>query len=312
MAVGYDLPPVGTNRSVSTSAPQALPGMSDIYGNLLNLSTQNYQNVANLYQQGQNNLEARIPLINNEYLKLATDVQNQLTNAYQPALRDIQAGFSQQSGALQQQLTSAGLGNTTKGGNLSNQLLDMANRSRERVASQYGQQVAGYLSDIGQHRLAAVQQGLGMMTGLNQNAMGVLGGYHFPAMPGPLYGQVSSSVGPPAYHGGTGVVGGGTSGSAMGGGGAGGIGGLQNMLGGLGGMLGGGGGRGMGDSYGYAGPGYAQAGYGNFNPYYGAGMLGGQQTVYPGGEYGSGFDYSRGDPFANNLSSDEFDAGLVD
>lgn len=194
----------GSGSSSSSSSTQMIPGMVGIYNQLLGLNQGNYGNILAAYGQGQQQAANQLPGIYGGYNTLGADVQNTLGmgqvlgqngnwGVADPAAKAIARTYADQVGKTTQQMSNAGLGNTTIGGNLQNQNARAASDSYGALGAQLADKAAGYQSQIGQAGLNARMQGLGMQTGLSQSQGQTLGGYKYGNTAGDLTGQVSSS-----------------------------------------------------------------------------------------------------------------------
>ncbi len=198
---GYTPPPTGGlygggagstssgSSSSSSSGQQStgmIPGMTGIYNQLLGVNQQRYGNVMNAYQGGEKNINQQMPGINQGYSQLGGDIQNTLGmgqvlgqngnwGVAAPAAQAIGQTYAAQQGNTTQQMTNAGLGNTTAVGNAQTQNALSAAQAYGGLGAQLAQTAAGYQAQIGQSQLGAQMQGLGMQTGLTQGALGPLG-----------------------------------------------------------------------------------------------------------------------------------------
>jgi hypothetical protein len=220
---------IGTNPnqggSASTSGTGIVPGMLDVYNQLLGLNQQHYQNVLGAYQGAQGNLAQNLPSISQGY----GDIENQVMGTLgqgralggnnwgvaQPAATAIGKAFTQAMGNSSQQMVNAGLGNTTVTANLQNMNAQNAGNAYASLGSQLAQTAAGYQSQLGLAGLGQRMQGLGMQTGLSQAAFGPLG-QSFGNTAGNLTGGFSNSAAQyPNYPYGRGGYGGGGGGPPM-------------------------------------------------------------------------------------------------
>lgn len=206
----------------STSGQQVLPGMMNVYNDLLNRNQGVYNQILSGYSEGQNRLGNVLPQIDQGYSALSQGVMNTLGlggggwGVAAPAVRAIQERFLQQQGTNRQNLINAGLGNTTVAASLANQNTNMAANAYANLGAQLADKAAGYQSQLGLAQQAARMQGLSARTGLTQNLLGVLGGYRFANTAGSLYGPYSTSTN---YSSGSSSGGGGGGGYGGGGGG---------------------------------------------------------------------------------------------
>ena len=194
----------------SLSGTSMIPGMQDIYNQLLSENNQHYGNVMGAYQQGEQNMSSQLPGIYNGYQGLSQDVMNTLGlggggwGVASPAAEAIKAQQAQTSGATTQAMTNAGLGNTTAVSNAQNQNSFQTSQAYGSLGAQLASTAAGYESQIGQAGLGARMQGLGMQTGLTQAALGPLG-QQMSNTAGSLTGGYSDSRQYPPGYGGGGV-----------------------------------------------------------------------------------------------------------
>jgi hypothetical protein len=193
----------GTSTSQGTSSPVMIPGMESVYNQLLGINQGHYQNVMGAYQQGQNMAANQLPGIYDSYSGLTGQVENTLGlggalggsnwGVAQPAETQIEKTFAAQQGQTTQQMTDAGLGNTTVKGNLGTQNAAAAGLALGGLGAQLAQTAAGYEGQIGQAGLASRMQGLGIQTGLAGQAMGPMG-QQFSNTAGALSGQSSQQT----------------------------------------------------------------------------------------------------------------------
>lgn len=178
----------GTSQGTSSSqqSTQMIPGMMGVYNQLLGINQGHYGNVMNAYQGQLQNNQSQLPGIYGGYGQLGGDVMNTLGmgqvlgqngnwGVAGPAAQAIGNTYQQQVGTNAQNMTNAGLGNTTVGANANNQAAQAAALSYGQLGSQLADKAAGYQSQIGQAGLAARMQGLGMQTGLTSSALNPLG-----------------------------------------------------------------------------------------------------------------------------------------
>lgn len=188
-----------TSGGSSQSSTAIVPGMLDVYNQLLRANQGVYRNVLNAYTNGINAVGQQLPGIVQGYGNLWGNVRDTLGlsgggwGVAAPAARDIQRTYAQSTGALSQRLTSAGLGNTTVTAALQRGVDRDATDAYGRLGAQLAQLGAGYQSQFGQQALAARMQGLGLQTGLSQSLGGTLGQFRYANTAGDLTGQYSSS-----------------------------------------------------------------------------------------------------------------------
>lgn len=188
----------GVSTGSSTSGTQIVPGMLGLYNQMLGLQQRQYSNVLSAYGNGINAVGQQLPGIVQGYGNLLGDVRNTLGmgggwGVATPAAQAIQRTYEQNRGQIAQQLTSAGLGNTTVSGNLQNQAAMQAAQAYGSLGAQLAQTYAGYQAQLGGAGLAARMQGLGQQVGLSQGLGNALAGYHFSNSVGPLLGNYSQS-----------------------------------------------------------------------------------------------------------------------
>lgn len=194
----------GSSSSSSSSHPDTIPGMMGVYSQLLGLNQQNYGNVLNAYQQGQGNLGQQLPGIYGGYGAVQGQVENTLGmgqvlgqngnwGVAAPAAQAIGQAYQQNQANTTQQMTNAGLGNTTVGANLQNQNTLGAAQAYGGLGAQLAQTAAGYQAQIGQAGLGARMQGLQAQTGLYGDQGKALAGYNFQNTAGALSGQYTNS-----------------------------------------------------------------------------------------------------------------------
>jgi hypothetical protein len=178
----------GTSQSTGSSQQRTdvVPGMLPIYNQLLGLNRQNYGNVMNAYQQGQQRAAAQLPGVYGGYGQLSSDVMNTLGmgqvlgqngnwGVAGPAATAIADTFKETQGRNIDQLVSAGLGNTTENAALQQQAAQQATKSYADLGAQLATQAAQQQAQIGQAGLGAQMQGLGLQTDLTKGALGPLG-----------------------------------------------------------------------------------------------------------------------------------------
>lgn len=194
----------GSSSGSSKSETQIVPGMMGVYSQLLGLNQQNYGNVMNAYQSGQNAAAAQLPGIYGGYNTLKGDVMNTLGmgaalgqngnwGVAAPAAQAIKDNLSKTMGKNIQDMASAGLGNTTVRQNLQSQAASQANKAYADLGAQLATQAAQQQAQIGQAGLGAQMQGLGMQTGLYGAQGGALANYKYANTAGDLTGQYSQS-----------------------------------------------------------------------------------------------------------------------
>lgn len=183
----------------SQSTPQIVPGMMDVYNQLVQINQQRYNNVLSAYQQGLGRLESQLGGIYGGYNQLTNRVLGQLGlggggwGIAGPAATAIRQQQAQAAGQVQQRMIDAGLGNTTVQANLAQQNALYAQQAYASLGSQLAQTAAGYTSQIGLAGLAARQQGAGMESGYVQGGLGHLGQQlHNPA--GNMIGNYATST----------------------------------------------------------------------------------------------------------------------
>lgn len=208
----------GTNASQSQYGTGVVPGMLDVYNQLLGQNQQHYQNVLNAYQGGQSNLQGALPGINSGYSNALSGVmstlgmgqvlgQNGNWGVAGPAAQAIQQTFENTFGATEQNLIGAGLGNTTGLSAMENMNAQSAGRAYGALGANLAQTAAGYQGQFGMAQLAQAMQGLGMETGLTQAGLGPLG-QQFANTAGSLTGGFGASAyGGQQYPYGTGGLG---------------------------------------------------------------------------------------------------------
>lgn len=204
MTQGYT---IGGSQQQSQSQTQIVPGMLDVYNQLLGLNQQNYGNVLNAYTQGQQNLSNQLPGITGGYGALGGQVANTLGmgqvlgqngnwGVATPAAQAIDRSYAQARGGTTQQMTNAGLGNTTVIGNMQNQNARAAADSYGALGAQLADKYAGYQSNIGLAGLAQQMQGLGLEAQMAMARGGSLAGYGgFANKAGDLTGSYGQSMG---------------------------------------------------------------------------------------------------------------------
>lgn len=205
MAINLPSIPGGSSgQSSSSSSPTMIPGMMGVYNQLLAVNQQHYGNVLGAYQQGESTIASQSPQIAAGYAGVNAGVQNQLGmgqvlgqngnwGVAQAGADRIRDTFAQQQGQTTQQMTNAGLGNTTAVGNMQNQNSLMAGQAYGNLANQLAGTAAGYTAQEGNASLASRMQGLGMQANLYGQALGPLG-QQFANTAGALSGQSSTAT----------------------------------------------------------------------------------------------------------------------
>lgn len=196
-----------TNKSTQSSTNEAknstqmVPEMLGVYQQLLDANKTNYGNVLSAYQGQQASNNQQLPGIYQGYGDLNKGVANTLGMGQEggwgvasPAAQAIQRQQTATSGDITQQMTSAGLGNTTAAAQAQQQAAYNTNLAYGNLGAQLADKYAGYQSQIGQAGLGAQMQGLGMQTGLTQSALPTLG-QQYANTAGSLTGSFGSSSG---------------------------------------------------------------------------------------------------------------------
>jgi hypothetical protein len=194
-------------QSQSQSQTQIVPGMLDVYNQLLGLNSQNYGNILGAYGQGQSNLTATLPSIYQGYGDIKNEVMGTLGvgagapggeghwGVAAPAAQAIAQSYATQRGNTDQQLINSGLGNSTIRAGAQNANALGAAQAYGGLGAQLAQTAAGYQAQLGLAGQAAQMQGLGMQTGLTQAYLGDLAGYGgFANKAGSLTGQFSTGT----------------------------------------------------------------------------------------------------------------------
>lgn len=301
MSNGYSF---GSSGSQSSSGTQVVPGMLDVYNQLLGMNQGVYGNVLSAYQNGQASLTSQLPGLYQGYDQLAAQNRDILGlsgggwGVAQPAATEIGRTFSQRRGAADQQLISSGLGNSTVRANLGQSFAREQANAYGALGSQLASTAAGQQMQIGLARQNAYQQGLGMQNQLSAGLGNALAGRTFANTAGGLTGSYSNSSNQSSQQ----SVGG----SGGGGGGYGGRGDLSGPTGTEGrsafGLFGGtsanpygqaGQGMGYSGGYAYGGGGYGGYGGGSGTPAPAGGGWDGGVRLYPNGMTAAG-DYGFG------------------
>lgn len=163
-------------QNTSQSSTGIVSGMQDVYNQLLSLNAQHYGNAQSVYNSAQQNLASNLPSIYNGYNQVQSDVENTLGlggalggsnwGVAQPAETAIQNAALQQQGQNTQNMTNAGLGNTTAVANAADQINYQQQQATAGLGANLAQTAAGYQSQIGMAGLGAQMQGLGQQTGI--------------------------------------------------------------------------------------------------------------------------------------------------
>lgn len=187
----------------NVSASGIVPGMQDVYNQLLGLNQQNYANVLGAFNNASSQLGGSLGGIYPQYGNVLSGVENTLGmgqvlgqngnwGVAGPAAQAIADTFQQTSGAAQAALIGSGLGNTTNMAGVLNQAGLQAGRAYAGLGSQLAQTAAGYQANIGLAGLGAQLQGAGMQSGLAQAGFGDLARYQFGNTAGNLTGGFGS------------------------------------------------------------------------------------------------------------------------
>lgn len=192
-----------SGSSTSNSSTQIVPGMMNVYSQLLGANENNYGNMMNAYQTGEQTIGQQSPQIAAGYGNVNSAVQNQLGmgqvlgqngnwGVAGPAAQAIQQQTQQGGANITQQMTNAGLGNTTAAGNAQTQNTFYGNQALAGLGSQLAQTAAGYTAQEGNAAQASQMQGLGLQANLYGQALNPLS-TQFSNTAGSLTGGVSSS-----------------------------------------------------------------------------------------------------------------------
>ena len=205
-AVRPALPGQNTQQSTSTSSTRTaiVPGMPEVYKQLLAMNQQNYGNVLQAYTQGQQNQNQQLPGIYQGFDTLQGDVANTMGmgaalgqngnwGVASPAAKAIAAAAQQGGANVTQQMAGAGLGNTTAMGNAQNQVTSQAETAYGNLGAQLAEKYANQQMGIGLAGQAARMQGLGMQSTLAAQRGGALAGYDFKNTAGSLTGSFGDS-----------------------------------------------------------------------------------------------------------------------
>lgn len=145
-----------------TGAQGGLQGLADQYAQSYNSALgQNqamYNNILAGYQQTMQNQVSAQDAIGQGYNQLYNNVLGGIQGIGASQSQAIADAYAQQAGALQQQLTNSGLGNTTVSGQMQRGPMLDAQKAQVALANQLAQLTAGYQSNLG-------------MAGLNQQNM---------------------------------------------------------------------------------------------------------------------------------------------
>jgi hypothetical protein len=136
------------------SAQQSMANLGSNYANAyssaLAMNQQNYQNTLAGFQTTlDQNSNARAG-IGTGYDQLLSSVLGGISNIGQSRQNDINAAYTQQSGALAQQLVNRGLGNSTVQGSMQRGVAYDQARASTDLANQIAQTTAGFQSQLGQ------------------------------------------------------------------------------------------------------------------------------------------------------------------
>ena len=189
MACNYQLPSnVNFGGGVSGSClTNPLAGYTNAYNTYLNAAQSNWNNVMQGYSQLASGLQAGIAPISQGYQNLTKEVLCGIKGVQQSQLNAVQCQFTKASGATQQQLIGAGLGNSTVLGSAQRGNVAQEALASTQVQNQFAQLQAGYQSQLGLACLNWQQQALGMQQGLgNQQLQTMAGTSSRPPTPLPM------------------------------------------------------------------------------------------------------------------------------
>lgn len=208
-----------TGSSSSQQSTQMVPGMMNVYNQLLGLNQNNYQNMLNAYTAGGQTLAGQLPNIYQGYGGLQNQIMGTLGmgqvlgkngnwGVAAPAAQAIGQTFAQQRGATDQQMINAGLGNTTVRGNLQNQNALMAGQAYGGLGAQLAQTAAGYQAQTGLAGLSAQLAGAQMQSNFTNEYGQALAHHTFSNTAGSLTGGVGDAHSTNQAGGGGGMGGG--------------------------------------------------------------------------------------------------------
>lgn len=194
----------GSGSSQSQQSTQVLPSLMAGYNQLLGLNQQNYGNTLNAYSQGQSQLAGGLPSNYASYGQTLGGVGNTLGmgqvlgqngnwGVAAPAAQAIGQTYAGNVANTTQQMTNAGLGNTTAVGNAQTQNALSAAQAYGGLGAQLAQTYAGYQAQEGNAASAAQMQGLGLQSGLSGAEGGTLGSYRYANTMGSLTGNQGSA-----------------------------------------------------------------------------------------------------------------------
>lgn len=212
--------PVNSGQSVSQqqSGVGMVPGMVDVYNQLLGLNQQNYNQVLGAFAQGQQTLAPQLAAVNDLFDRQRGENANLWKDAYNVAAGDIRRQAVTNQGRIQQQLINAGLGGSTVLANLSLGAERQAAQEYQRLSTGLAQQEAANRTALTNAQANAWLQGLGMRSNLYGQQGGALANYRFANTAGDLTGPYASSTSASSAA----APGGGGGGGSRGGGGGGG------------------------------------------------------------------------------------------
>ena len=174
--------PYSFNTGLSTSQPS--PYFTNLYNQqyqtALNQQNSNYQNILGQYAQNQAAVQGQVGNVAQGYGQLSRQVLSSIQNIGASQSQAIQDVYAQQQGALNQQLVSRGLGNTTVVGSMQRGLTLDSQKAQIALANQIAQLYAGYQSQLGGAGLQAQLQGAGLQAQSGNVLTGALAGYRFP------------------------------------------------------------------------------------------------------------------------------------
>lgn len=143
-------------------AQGGLQGLANQYATSYNTALQQnqamYNNILAGYQQTMQNQVGAQEAIGQGYNQLYNNVLGGIAGVGASQSQAIADAYAQQAGALQQQLTNSGLGNTTVSGQMQRGPMLDAQKAQVALSNQLAQLTAGYQSNLG-------------MAGLNQQNM---------------------------------------------------------------------------------------------------------------------------------------------
>jgi hypothetical protein len=165
------------------------------YNNALAMNQANYANILKGYQDTLAGQTSAQQAIQSGYTDLYNNVLGSIAGVGQSQQTAINDQYARATGALSQQLTDRGLGNTTVAPNLQRGVeADRAKASND-LAGTIAQLRASYMSQLGQAGLGFGERAYGQNAALAQNQLGFMNSVNSPYPDAGLYSQLAQQYG---------------------------------------------------------------------------------------------------------------------